>query len=320
MTLPIPLSRLRWGVLFLAWWGTAACETNPPPATVGGADTVAATPTTPVVYTHELLFVGEIADTPLVAPFLFRTTDLGAEHRRSAQAWLGLGGTWDAFLDERWTAPAGGSVWQILPHGELRITAGEAGEIDGIVFQRETRRLRMQLGKSSPGWIAAERARYRVRESEIQLGDRIVPGGVLEVQRLVRERSGERGATDVVFLFGDRSLRLLIVNSATDTSENDSSLGWTSTAAAEEVWDQAHARGIEVRSVEPARRDIPLRWSYAIPGAGIRGEVAALGYEVVLGEEEGERREVEVWYSVEGNAEVDGETRRVFGTVYHEQR
>ena len=319
MIRPVPLCRLRLVVLFLAWCGTAACDADPPPAVIDGADTVAAAPPAPV-YTHELLFVGEITDTPLVAPFLFQTADLGAEHRRSIRGWLGLGGTWDAFLDERWTAPAVGSVWQILPHGELRITANEAGEVDGILFQREARRLRLWLGRSSSEWIATENARYRVRESEIQLGDRVVPGAVLEVQRLRREGSEERGATDVVFLSSDRLLRLLIVNGATGTPENDISLGWTSTAAAEEVWDQARARWIEVRALELARRDIPLRWSYAIPGAGIRGEVEALGYEAVLGEEEGERREVEVWYSVEGNAEIDGETRRVFGTVYHSQR
>ena len=77
---------------------------------------------------------------------------------------------------------------------------------------------------------------------------------------------------------------------------------------------------MEVRPYQEARRDIPRRWTFRIPGAAVMGEVSAVGFDVEMGPERGARRALEVRYTVEGWVEIGGERSDVTGMIRHTQQ
>jgi hypothetical protein len=273
-------------------------------------------------YTREFTFLGTLRGAPLVAPFLFQTVDGGADLARSNRAWLAHGPTWDAFLDDRWTTSKVGGAWRVLPHGSLRIAAGGATEIESFQFQREERSLRLELGDPASGWQQARDLRFRLLDGRLILGPEAVPGTVLEalqVERSWDRAAGEPRESDAIFLASGDTLRLLLSETIARESQQARGHGWLINRGQEQVWDRAQIRWLEVRPYEQARRDIPLRWSYRVPGTDVEGEIQALGFDVVLGSDRGGRRAVEARYTVEGWVSVNGVRGDVVGMVRHIQ-
>src|SRR5690606_19680432 len=114
------------------------------------------------------------------------------------------------------------------------------------------------------------------------------------------------------------SLQLVIGESVSDEGPRQG-FAWVRSGDSERTWADGEVRWLEVRSLQDARRDIPQKWTFRVPGARIEGEVSALGHDAVVGPERGARRAVEVRYTVTGWVSVDGERRDVRGTIRHSQ-
>ncbi|CAN5737163.1 hypothetical protein BH23GEM7_BH23GEM7_26420 [soil metagenome] len=271
-------------------------------------------------YLRELIFVGVLADTPVVVPFSFSGTAEDGEIMRSARAWLAHGTTWESFLDASWPSPAVGSVWQILPHPELRVIAGGTTEIEALAFRRGERALRLHLGAPISEWNPGEELRYRAMDGRLDLRGTTVRGTVFELQRIERPATqSARGDDDWLFLTDGGSLRLLLAEATGGEAAREETFAWTYLPDGEAAWDGVEIRWLEMLPFAPARRDIPIRWRYRLPGPGIEGEVWSLGYDAQVGEERAGRRAVEVRYTVEGWVSVEGERRRVLGMIRHLQ-
>lgn len=298
-----------------------ACEAEPPPESAAVPAPAATAPEAPR-YVRDFMFVGELADTPIVVPFSFRATPAGEEIGRNVRAWLARGGTWESFLDLSWSVPAGASVWRVVPRGDLRVLAGGAAEVEGLVFRRGERTLRLLLGEPLSTWPRGEGERYQMLDSRLQLGRVTVPGTVVEVQRvrppLAADPPADAG-TDWLFLTDGGQLRLVLTGAVGGADTGEEAAAWTLLPGEERVWDRAEVRQLEHLALPPARRDIPVRWGYSVPDAEIEGEVRSLGYDAEVGEERAGRRAVEVLYTVEGWISVAGTRRRVVGVIRHSQ-
>jgi hypothetical protein len=275
-------------------------------------------------HVREFVFVGSREGEPLVAPFRFTTVVQEEEHARQARAWLAHGSGWDGFLDESFISPPAGGVWRVLPRGPLRVIAGGPAEVQALVYRRGERVLRLELQDAIAVWNRQDRLAYRFFRGQLAVGGEVTRGTVLEMQRATVTAGGEReslGEFDWLVLSDGADLQILVAEALGGERDPERTYAWTLVAGSEGHWEEASARWIELRPHEPARRDIPTRWAFSIPGAMITGEIEARGYEVEVGPERAGRRAVDVRYTVVGWVRVgqEAEERRVFGMVRHTQ-
>ena len=270
-------------------------------------------------YNREYVFISELGDPVVIAPFSLRATDNGVNLQRNSYGWLARGPTWDRFLDETSITSRVGGVWRVVPHGDLRVIAGGAAEIESLRFTRAERRLRLDLGDPRSDWNQDGGSRYRLLDGRLSIGAETLPGSVLEVLRV--ERMSEDGwpppeELDMVFVTSGDSLQLLLAESA---GEIVSMLAWLRTPTGDQTWVGGEVTSLELRPYEEARRDIPIRWSFQLDDVELVGEVEASGFDALLGPERGGRRTVEVRYSVVGWVEVQDQRWPVTGMIRHTQ-
>jgi hypothetical protein len=273
-------------------------------------------------YHRDYVFVAPRADPPLVVPFSFRSTDTGTQLVRASRGWLARGTTWDRFLDERAETSRAGGVWRVVPQGDLRVDAGGAAEVEALRFQHGERRLRLQLDAPLTGWHQGGDTRFRLIAGRLSIGAESLGGPVLEVLRVERvlDDGWPPGEDfDALFLTSGDSVQLVLAERI-GGGEEDRGFGWMRNPRIERTWDDAEIRWLEMRPYQEARRDIPRRWYFQIPAAGIEGELDAVGFDAVLGPERAGRRAVEIRYSVTGFADLDGNRLPVVGTIRHTQQ
>lgn len=273
-------------------------------------------------YTRDYIFIGERADAPGAAIFEFQVTDRDSTLERRTRGWLAHADTWDPFLDVSWPASEASGVWNILPHDELRIAVGINGDLEQIRYSRDAQSLDLSLGEPLATWSQGEDTRYRVIDGMIHLGQETTPGMILEIlraRRVSREDGFAYGDYDRLFLTDGSDLHLVIAEAIGGEDSDERTFGWVLSDGDERVWSEAEVRWLEMRPLDDARRDIPLRWSLRIPASDLVGEVEALGFDFTLGPDQAGRRAVEIRYTVEGWVERDGERHRVFGVVRHAQ-
>lgn len=296
-----PRSPLALGALLL---GLGACG-------AGDGDPPGESPPPPR-YVHEMVFVGVRADTPVVVPFSFSAVPGQAATARTARAWLGRGGIWERFLDERWSSPPGGGAWRILPHAGVRVFAGGPTEVEGIAFARGERALRVHLLDTLSSWTRGGDGRARTFDGRLRLGGESVGGTVVELLRMERD-GGPRTEVDGMLLTDGGALRLLAAAGGAETATLWLSTGDVSRAADGEVeW-------VAMRALRGARREVPYGWRVRAPELGVVGEVQALGHDMIR-EERGAATWTEVRYTVSGWLEVDGERKAVSGAAWHVRR
>lgn len=323
MPRPVPRSGLR-ALALLAAAVFAACEGGAAPGILPEAAD-AEGPERLARYTRDFVFLGEMGEAPLVVPFTFSSVAHPDSVVRTARGWLAHGPTWDPFLDERHasaTPAAPEAVWRVLPLGGLRVVAGGSTEVEVLSFRQGERALRLRLQQPVSSWNRGEDARYRLVRGRVSLGGELIPGTVLEVQRARRTPGGApeaAGEFDWLFLTDGSEIQLLLAEAMGGAQPGERTFGWTSLGGSERSWDAAEIRWLDMRPYERARRDIPVRWSYRIPEAGVFGEVQAVGYDVTVGAERGGRRSVEVRYTVDGWVEAGGDRYPVYGMIRHLQ-
>lgn len=293
-----------------------ACRPAEDPATAGGTETEAAAPWR---YDREFTFVGLREESALAVAIAARASPTGDGLDRSLRAWLAHDSTWDAFVDERWPAAAAGGVWRVVPRGSLRFTADAAGSVESLWYSAGERRLRIALEDALSDWHGGERERARLRAATLALGSERLDGVVveeMEVDRAPARGSAEQGRDRIVLLGADGTTFYIRAEAPLDRSAGT---GRLIMAPGEPATAGARVRWLEMRPLEEARRDVPVRWAIEVPAAGLIGEVEAVGQVVVAGEERGGRRAVEVRFTLRGWVERYGDRTTVAGEARHEQ-
>jgi hypothetical protein len=273
-------------------------------------------------YNREYVFLAPGPHAPLVVPFTFRATDDGAQLERVTRGWLARGATWDRFLEESGRTSRVGGVWRVVPQGDLRIVAGGPAELEALRFERGERRLRLDLEAPLTPWNQGGDTRFRLLRGRLSIGPETFTGPVLEILRV--ERALEDGWPapqdfDALFLTSGDSMQFVLAEKMGGTGDAPG-YAWTRLDGRERSWERAEIRWLELRPYQDARRDVPRRWSFQIPGSGIAGELEAVGSDAILGPERGGRRAVEMRFTVEGWVQVQGRRASVAGTIRHTQQ
>ena len=273
-------------------------------------------------YNREYVFVAPSGDAPFVVPFNFRAAEFDGEIEREVRGWLARGDAWDRFIDDTRRARSAGGVWRVVPHGDLRITAGGPTQLETLHFQQSDRQLRLQFEAPLTDWQQGGETRFRLLRGRLSVGAETISGPVLELLRV--ERTLEDGWPpgkdfDSLFLTSGDSIQLLLSETLSGDGQGEG-YAWIRARGTERIWNDGEVRWLDVQPYEDARRDIPTGWSFRVPGAAVAGELDAVGFDVVLGPERGGRRAVEIRYSVTGWVEIQGERRDVFGAIRHTQQ
>jgi len=274
------------------------------------------------IYERHLLFLGLDEDTSFVLPVFFsaRTSPEGVERR--VRGWLlREEGEWETLFSDRWTGSSSRAPWRILPRGPLRIVVGEGDALKRIHLDEEGIPLVLEMGSGLEDWSTPEGDLFLLHEGTVRLGEEARSGMVLD---LTRSRGGtEREAGDWAVLVSGDSLALVL--EAPSRGEGQGKEVELLTVYGrldfrDLRWTEVRLEGTEIRSYQPARREIPFGWRLSTPAEELVGAFASTSATLEAGEGEGAVRPVEGLFAVEGRIRVEGRDYPVVGFFHYRRR
>lgn len=297
-----------------------ACSDDPgadpgAPAPEGpGADTVDAAPRRS--YERSVVFISTTGDSLLLVPWVVEATTVPGGVARTARGWLGRSGTWEPFLRTAWTSPPNREPWRILPNGPFRILVGESDRLDRVFYEGGSRRLEVSLDETLAEWTGNRGGSFNVLEGGLVLGDRRVPGRVLDVTQGIRVSEGSMG--DWLYLLSGDSVAV-VVQAALHQEGAMSYQGWARVRDQELQWPEVRVTWQESRSYEPARRDIPSVLSLGTPSGSLGGQLRAVSIQLETRPGPGPVLPVDGIMEVEGRLRIQGRNLPVRGVLRHRQ-
>ena len=277
-----------------------------------GADPAA--PATGATHTREILFAGDRGGDPLVASLVFRSAEGDSLRAREARGWVAHDGHWESFLDERWTVPAVGSPWAVVPRGPLRIAAGLQAEVEALWYERGGRALRLEMEQPLSSVNRGARGRMLLHDAALEVGGERTPGAAVEVLHTPASGGSEAG-TLTLLLVGRGDLVLL--QSGDGAGDGVRGDGWLRQGGVERGWTEATIVARGERPLPEARRSIPRGWRLEVASLGARVDLHATGFMAEIGRERAGRRGVEVRYTLEGSLALPGSTIPVRGAALY---
>lgn len=271
------------------------------------------------IYERNFVFTTLGRDTAFVVPWLFtvRTRPGGVE--RHIRGWLARGETWDAFYDEVWEGPPSRAPWRILPRGPLRLVVGENDAVENIVFEAGPRALELELGEALAEWAGPEGETLRIHDGSLYLADRRLPGLILDMARSARADQPAPG--DWMFLVSGDSLQMVVERPFTARTAPADSLAtyraWARLDFRTLQWPEVRVTWSEVRSYEPARRDVPQAWTLSGGEPALAGTITAETARLQAGDGAGPTLPVDAVFLVAGDLVLQGRTFPVRGFVRH---
>jgi hypothetical protein len=314
------------------WWGGDRTE----PAARAPADFG---PT--AAYERRLVFLGPGQRLPTAAIVDFVALSDSVGLRRGVRVRVADGAEWTALMDAGWEMEPLREPWTLVPHGPLRLVAGDNGDLAAVVFRGDLE-VRLEPGGAVAEYSADRGTHLVLRQGRLSIGGDLVHGLLLDTQIARRldpamSRAGGAPALDrdavtdgagpganeapeggeatpsgrpgaEALLLDNAGFYLVFASSATGQ------FGWIHYEGRDEV-----LRGARLAAAALAESDtgvrVPNRWQVSGHGT-LTGELVA---EVVDGVEVGRPAEIEgLGYAVVTGWIDHGDGRRdVFGIVRH---
>jgi hypothetical protein len=271
------------------------------------------------VFERAVVFVGSVGDSTLIVPWLFTAHTRPGGVARTARAWLERGGEWEPFFAESWETEPTRVPWRLHPRAALRLVAAGDGEaLEAVVFEGGPRRLELQLGATRGEWNGSQGETYVVAEGATILSDRRMPGLVLDLRR--QRRGDTQPGGDWMFLTSGDSVQAVL--SGLDPKGGAGAFeGWARLKDQPELpWRDVTVSWVETRQFERARREVPVRWSFATGGGDMSGDLEARANHIEAGEGEGPLLPVDALFEVSGTLKLGDAVYPVRGLVRHAQR
>ena len=271
------------------------------------------------IFERTLVFLSSGTDTLLLVPWLHSARTRPGEVERAASGLVGRGGSWEPFMDARWTSPPLRTPWRLLPHGGMRLVVGEGGALDRMIFEEGARQLELAPGEPLAEWGGQRGETVRLAEGTLLLPGRSIGGVVLDLSRARRADDDPPG--DWTVLASGDSLRVFLHQPfASEPGAPGSWRGWALVDFREPQYTSVTVTWEQVRAYERARRDVPVRWDVRSGDGELQGTLEATGVHLEAGEGEGPQLPVAGLFQVEGTLGLDGEEYPVRGLFRHLQR
>jgi hypothetical protein len=265
------------------------------------------------------VFLTAWGDSALVVPWSFssRTTPDGVD--REIRAWLARSNAWDPFMQEEWQTPTTRVPWRILPHGPARIIVGRGDALERVFFLEGARQLEVELGELLAEWTGRRAQTFRVHRGATLISNQRVEGYVLDLARAWTDEDIPHGGWG--FMVSGDSLQLVL--EAAELAPEPGPETYTALARrgfSNLQWQDVQMDWAEVRAFEPARRDVPVRWTLAAPDTTLTAELTSVNPLLEVGDGEGPMLPVDGLFQVSGTLVLDGSTIPVRGLIRHIQR
>lgn len=293
-------------------------------------------------YDRRLVFLGPGADLPSAAVFDFAVLSDSATLRRGIRARLVDGMEWIQLMDAGWEMERMREPWRLVPHGDLKLVVGSAGELDALVFAGEELGVRLDPGSSIAEYSPDAGTQLVLRQAELRLGGEPIQGIMLDAQlgRAVnpavippaQAQPTDAGAGDPdddaradslvvdpapaaragaeAFLLDNAGYYVVFAASA----EGD--IAWIHAAGRDDVRPAARLEATEWETFEQAGVRVPTAWRVLAPGGLLAGELQSQAADrAVIGE--GSATGAMGYVVVTGWIEDRGVRRNVYGLVRH---
>jgi hypothetical protein len=267
------------------------------------------------VFERAVVFVGAVGDSTLIVPWLFtaRTKPGGVD--RTARAWLKRGDVWEPFFEESWETEPTRVPRRLHPRGALRLIMATGEALEAVVFEGGPRRLEVDLGTTRGQSSGSQLESYLVAEGAAILSDRRVPGLVLDFERQPRRENQPPG--DWMFLTSGDSIQIVL----TGAGSRGPFEGWSRIGEQPEArWPDVTVSWAETRAFERARREVPVRWSFATGAGDMTGDLEARATHIEAGAGDGPLLPVDALFEVSGTFKIGAAAYPVRGLVRHIQR
>lgn len=296
-------------------------------------------------YDRRLVFLGPGAELPTAAVFDFAVLSDSAGLRRGIRARLVDGMEWIPLMDAGWEMARMREPWRLVPHGDLKLIVGSAGELDALVFAGEELGVRLDPGSSIAEYSPDAGTQLVLRQAELRLGGEPVTGILLDAQlgRAVNPAAIPRiapepadpGAEDAGEIAADAAGDSLLVDPApaarpgaeallldnagyyvvfAASAEGD--MAWVHAAGRDDVRRPARLEPFEWEPFQEAGVQVPTAWRVLTPGDLFGGEIRAEAADrAVIGE--GAATGAMGYVVVTGWIEDRGVRRNVYGMVRH---
>lgn len=299
----------------------AACTAEPaeaPPTAGAGPASDTAESFQGRLFERNVVFLTARPDSNLLVPWLVTARTLPGGVRREVRGLLGRADTFEPFFAERWETVASREPWRVLPRGRMRLVVGDDDALEQIVFDEGPRQLAVQLGGLIVEWSGQRGETFRVLDGTLDLSNARVPGVVLDMSRGRTAREGV-GGDWAILVAGDTLQVLLHAPDPVPPGGGGVFRGWARSGADEVHWPRVSLEWTETRAFEPARRDVPTRWTIEAPGGELGGELVVRGSHIEAGTGEGPQLPVDALFQVQGTLRIGEAEHPVLGLLRHIQ-
>jgi hypothetical protein len=199
------------------------------------------------------------------------------------------------------------------------LVVGQGDALETILFQDGGRNLEITLGRLLVEWSGRRAQTYRVHQGEIILSDRTVEGHILDLTRAWAE--GDPTPGDWGILLSGDSLQMVLEDLDPDSGPDGGDFtAWARVEFLDRQWQGVRLPWSEIRSFEPARRDVPMSWEILSLEENLAGSLTAVTPFLEVLEGDGAMLPVDALFQVTGTLSLAGEDFPVQGFIRHVQR
>jgi hypothetical protein len=210
--------------------------------------------------------------------------------------------------------------WRVVPRGPFRILVGDGDRLDRLIYQGDGPSVQLTLDESLAEWTDSRGGSFQLLEGGLVLGDRRIPGRVLDVSGGARLAEPPLG--DWLFLSSNAGWSV-VLGAPLEAGGESTFQGWALTPDGDDMgpWSGVSITWSEVRTFEPARRPIPEVLTISSEGGDLSGRLEVTSLQLETREGAGPVLPVDGFVGVTGEVQVgDRDSIEVHGVMRHRRR